>query len=525
SVNLFTDNLITELQAVADMVEDEDLRATILNAITIADSDRENKIAEIRTSMGSIFDAMQADMIAKSAAVAQNALTEWNNLKWWEKLFAGSRESYVDKALQDYQKNIVDPTMERIQESMEKLGIEGELFASDAMKAIMNSLFDYNVSEFGIVTTSFKNTLTEETKALLEQYGIDAEAFAKAAGLDIVKGLEKGVEENLSESWFQRTFGKIPTWFKKLFKIESPSKVFQDYGGALAEGLKKGVDEGIKKKDYDNIFTRIGDSIKSVFGIKSPSTVMISHGLDMGNGLAIGIQRSGENVVSAMKQLTNNLKTEGLDPFQEFVEESNQVIQDSYLNLLDAVEDGFIGSLEEIMNNWETAPGWFKDFVFGTISTASKDLKNSIKEHATEGAQAIKDSFQGIPSFFENIMQGEGGVWRTIQDTTSKIAGAFADMALSWMGLGDDFAEKVGNPILKIIADLIREVSRLALIAAFKWVVSIILTKLGVPPTITKSILAMKDGGFVDQGQMFIAREAGPELVGTIGNRTAVVNN
>lgn len=32
-------------------------------------------------------------------------------------------------------------------------------------------------------------------------------------------------------------------------------------------------------------------------------------------------------------------------------------------------------------------------------------------------------------------------------------------------------------------------------------------------------------GGFVDAGQMFIAREAGPEMVGTIGGRTAVANN
>lgn len=32
-------------------------------------------------------------------------------------------------------------------------------------------------------------------------------------------------------------------------------------------------------------------------------------------------------------------------------------------------------------------------------------------------------------------------------------------------------------------------------------------------------------GGFPTQGQMFIAREAGPELVGTIGSQTAVVNN
>lgn len=41
--------------------------------------------------------------------------------------------------------------------------------------------------------------------------------------------------------------------------------------------------------------------------------------------------------------------------------------------------------------------------------------------------------------------------------------------------------------------------------------------------TVTYSEMA--SGGFVDQGQMFVAREAGPELVGQIGNRTAVANN
>ena len=33
------------------------------------------------------------------------------------------------------------------------------------------------------------------------------------------------------------------------------------------------------------------------------------------------------------------------------------------------------------------------------------------------------------------------------------------------------------------------------------------------------------EGGFPEDGQMFIAREAGPELVGSIGGRTAVANN
>lgn len=35
----------------------------------------------------------------------------------------------------------------------------------------------------------------------------------------------------------------------------------------------------------------------------------------------------------------------------------------------------------------------------------------------------------------------------------------------------------------------------------------------------------MANGGFVDSGEYFIARESGPELVGRIGNRTAVANN
>ena len=41
-----------------------------------------------------------------------------------------------------------------------------------------------------------------------------------------------------------------------------------------------------------------------------------------------------------------------------------------------------------------------------------------------------------------------------------------------------------------------------------------------------KTTISMyKNGGYVSTGQLFMAREAGPELVGSIGNRTAVANN
>ena len=38
-------------------------------------------------------------------------------------------------------------------------------------------------------------------------------------------------------------------------------------------------------------------------------------------------------------------------------------------------------------------------------------------------------------------------------------------------------------------------------------------------------IPTLADGGIVNSGQLFIAREAGPELVANIGGRTAVANN
>ena len=40
-----------------------------------------------------------------------------------------------------------------------------------------------------------------------------------------------------------------------------------------------------------------------------------------------------------------------------------------------------------------------------------------------------------------------------------------------------------------------------------------------------KKYLGYASGGFPDYGELFIARENGPEMVGTIGGRNAVANN
>lgn len=53
-----------------------------------------------------------------------------------------------------------------------------------------------------------------------------------------------------------------------------------------------------------------------------------------------------------------------------------------------------------------------------------------------------------------------------------------------------------------------------------------VLEALGLPASLPKLTVSWyAQGGFPDAGEMFIAREAGPELVGSIGRKTAVANN
>ena len=52
------------------------------------------------------------------------------------------------------------------------------------------------------------------------------------------------------------------------------------------------------------------------------------------------------------------------------------------------------------------------------------------------------------------------------------------------------------------------------------------LEALGLPTVLPKLLVSWyAQGGFPDTGELFVAREAGPEMVGSINGRTAVANN
>lgn len=90
-----------------------------------------------------------------------------------------------------------------------------------------------------------------------------------------------------------------------------------------------------------------------------------------------------------------------------------------------------------------------------------------------------------------------------------------------------NFVRKMANSVIGIINTVIDAINDLfhiqfngLTIAGIEIIPAFDIRLVNIP-----HIPTFADGGFVDQGQLFIAREAGAEMVGAIGRKTAVANN
>lgn len=134
-----------------------------------------------------------------------------------------------------------------------------------------------------------------------------------------------------------------------------------------------------------------------------------------------------------------------------------------------------------------------------TIKTKSAELTANLKNNVKEGV-------------LDKLRDG----WNALKDKTATFTANLKNNTIvqkfidAWNGLKDKSLElKVG------IQDKIKSAWNAA---ARAWNSSAILSKLGALPYLA-------GGGMVNAGQVFIARESGPEIVGKYGNKAGVMNN
>ena len=155
---------------------------------------------------------------------------------------------------------------------------------------------------------------------------------------------------------------------------------------------------------------------------------------------------------------------------------------------------------------------WFKD---------NNEIASPSKLFARGGEFIAEGLFNGV----------DGGVskpdYNTIFDRISDALEGTKDTIKGVINSIIEFVEGMANGVINGINKVIGALNRLH-VDVPGWVTDLTgISEFGfnIPLLSTISIPRLAEGGFPEQGQMFIAREAGAEMVGNIGRRTAVVNN
>lgn len=236
---------------------------------------------------------------------------------------------------------------------------------------------------------------------------------------------------------------------------------------------------------------------------------------------------------------------------------------DKYVTLKAAVQEKVDGALDKVKGAWNaikdkvsTLTADAKEKAAGALAalksswTAIKDSK-AVKTLAQTGKDIIdkaKKSWDAIKSGQATKSLKEKGksaiekvskIWNKIKDRevtqTLKQEGtkALNKVKKAWDSLTD---KKIS---VSLITDAVKSGIKLIIDWINKYIIGAInKIKVSIPKWVPKiggkdfgfnlKTIAMPKfatGGFPEQGQYFLAREKGPELVGTIGNKTAVANN
>ena len=196
----------------------------------------------------------------------------------------------------------------------------------------------------------------------------------------------------------------------------------------------------------------------------------------------------------------------------------------------------FVQAWEDIKSVWNEAPGWFNDNVIQPIVNFFKNLWTSVSGFFVDLWNGIVEVWKSVSTWFNRNVTAPvtgffRGVWTNVSgffvSLWNSIKGVFRNVS-TW------FKTNVTDPIGNFFKSAINTV-----IKALNWMIrglnkiSIKLPDWGILGDLAgrsygisiREISYLASGGLVDAGQMFIARESGPEMVGTMGGRTAVANN
>ena len=365
-------------------------------------------------------------------------------------------------------------------------------------------------------------------------------------------GLSTGLQSQINAlDEFQKKIKEVEDWFAKT----GIKKFLQDLAPIVKDVFGWIVDHPLGTLGLLGAFMGIKAILPALLG--GASTGLIGVAAVLGTIAAIGIIKVGIDFINTKNQIDENINSweklaEKMGYLKSQTEEFVNKLSDGNIEEVFNTMSGFAqnnaehlkNSSEEIRKNREemglleytinAGLGYFRDEdeMLKTIADHMLYNVSVMKEMESQGKLSEEQEKQYINTLIEtrNALEKAGLKGADYQQALSDIDAELSKLkdknVTATVEVDANFskAEKKSQgwfqTLLYSANNIIKAITNPVgfLTSAFK-------ETGGIFAGSWQPITAYAGGGLPDTGQMFVAREAGPEMVGTIGGHTAVINN
>ena len=332
---------------------------------------------------------------------------------------------------------------------------------------------------------------------------------------EIVSGLFEGINNAISDvgAWVKdHIFTPFVTWFKNLFGIHSPSTVMYAFGEDIINGLKNGIIERFvncknafiqKWEEFTSGLSDIKVEVKAWFSEKAED-----------------LRSKWEEITSGIKEKTASVKVE----VKNQITKAKVGVAEWWKNTCENIKEKNANVKVKVTNQITSSKigvaEWWKNT---RKKITSKDANVKVKV-----TNEIGKAKEGVTTWWSN--QKKSMTNKTaylITSVSDKVGSAKTSILTWWSNIKKSITDTTVTVSLSVkdkVTSIVRDVCTKIINTLNKFITAI--NKLpGVEVELIPPVSFYK-GGFPQEGQLFLAREPGnPEMVGSIGNRTAVANN
>lgn len=427
--------------------------------------------------------------------------------------------------------------------------------ADDAVKVVTDGIQEEAQTELGIHSPSkvFKGYGGYIVEGLAN--GISAAKDLAVNAIQSVSDAVKAIGSQLADDNYGLRDGSIS------LSVDASGKSMMETANALKRTMRTTNDSfgGWFKK----MKTDLGDFTEGINAVTKA-------GKDISNGFKSSI----DALAAASKSILNTHDgfVSAVSDIRSFVKKSVAEIENEYQY------NGFFGAtglaiqkafegVYLVFNKVSTAVKSVSDTIDSVknVITTFNNLKTKVGE-VIDQVPALKQAYGGLKSFFSDLFNKDSGIGKIVSDGFDFIKTKAGDVA-NWfkekLNIGSS-GSSAGGGSLGALGSTAASGGALSHLGAYggigagvglglsggiQWWKDMIgtwgdsdksagtkvlesikhtlwdLSPIGALANLGKKIFGFASGGFPDAGQLFIAREAGAEMVGSMGGHTAVANN